>query len=284
VILLSAEDETDDTITPRLIAAGADLKRVTILHMLREAAGKKRMFSLVSDLPALRHKVLAVGGVKLLAIDPISAYLGIGKIDSSRAGDVRAVLGPLKEMSEELELATLGVMHFNKKIDVTTVLLRISDSLAFGAAPRPVYGIVNDEENRRRLFVKGKNNLAPYDQNSLAFGFETRHVGVDMRTREPVYAPCIVWHPEPVDVTATEAMQAAAENKSPSSRDNAKRFVETLLDNGPIGSKTVYEAAEENGISKGTLRRAQKELKIEVKQDGPPDEKGHSTWQWHLPT
>jgi hypothetical protein len=36
-ILLSAEDDIADTIAPRLIAAGTDLRRVTILKMVREA-------------------------------------------------------------------------------------------------------------------------------------------------------------------------------------------------------------------------------------------------------
>jgi DNA polymerase I-like protein with 3'-5' exonuclease and polymerase domains len=192
VLLLTAEDDINDTIIPRLIAAGADLTRVTIVKMLQEA-GAKRMFSLVTDLPALRQKVLEVGGVKLIVVDPISAYLGIGKIDSFRATDVRAVLGPLKELAEALHLLVLGVMHFNKKTDITNVVLRISDSLAFGAAARHVYGIVNDPDNNRKLLVKGKNNLAPKDQQTLAFGFATREVGIDKKTGAPISAPYIMW-------------------------------------------------------------------------------------------
>ena len=91
VILLTAEDDIKDTVIPRLMAAGADLKRVHIIKLMREA-GKERMFSLVTDLHMLRQKVLEVGNVKAVLIDPISAYLGIGKIDSFRATDVRAVL------------------------------------------------------------------------------------------------------------------------------------------------------------------------------------------------
>ena len=126
-------------------------------------------------------------------------------------------------------------MHFNKKIDVTNVLLRISDSLAYGATARHVYGIIDDPDNHRKLFVKGKNNLAPRDQKTLAFSFAEREVGTDKKTGAPIVAPYIVWHTEPVDITATEALQAAAESKSPSARENAKRFLETLLSDGPVG-------------------------------------------------
>src|SRR5262249_2865480 len=146
---------------------------------------------------------------------------------------------------------------------------RMSDSLAYGAASRHVYAIVDDADNSRKLFVKGKNNLAPPEQKTLAFSFAEREVGIDKKTRKPVRAPYIVWHPDPVDITATEALQAAAESKSPSARDNAKYFLEALLSNGPISSKDVQEAARENGISARTLRRAKDDLGVEIKPDGP---------------
>jgi DNA polymerase I-like protein with 3'-5' exonuclease and polymerase domains len=282
VILLTAEDDINDTIIPRLMAAGADLKRVHIIKMIR-TAGKERMFSLVTDLPLLRQKALAIGDIKMIVIDPIAAYLGIGKIDSFRATDVRAMIGPLKEFAEELRLFILGIMHFNKKIDVTNLLLRVSDSLAYTAAARHVYGIVNDEDNKRKLFVKGKNNLAPREQKTLAFGFDVREVGIDKRTGNLIRRPHILWHPEPVDITATEALQAAAENKSPSTRDNAKHFIKALLSNEPVGAKDVREAAKENGISNRTLDRAREALgaRVAVKRDGPLNDKGEATWRWH---
>src|SRR5262249_17055215 len=111
----------------------------------------------------------------------------------------------------------------------------------------------------------------------------TREVGTDKRTGNLIHRPYITWHDEPVDITAVEAMQAASDNKSPSARDDAKRFVEMLLGNGPIGSKDVVEAAKENGGSARTLKRAREGLgaRIDIKKDGPPNEKGEVTWRWH---
>jgi DNA polymerase I-like protein with 3'-5' exonuclease and polymerase domains len=281
VILLSAEDDIADTIAPRLLAAGADLSRITILKMVHES-NAERMFSLVTDLSALRQKITEIGNVVLIIIDPVTAYLGVGKVDSFRATDVRAVLSPLKELAEELRVCVLGIMHFNKKIDVTNVLLRISDSLAYGAAARHVYAVINDPDNQRRLFVRGKNNLARHDQKTLAFSIDAREVGIDKRTGNPICRPYITWHDEPVDITAVEAMQAASNNKSPSARDNAKQFLEALLSNGPVGSKDVQEAARENGISRHNLKRAREALGVDVRKDGPLNDKGERTWQWHL--
>jgi hypothetical protein len=276
VIQLTAEDDPSDTVVPRLIAAGADLECVEIVSMVRTGA-KDRMFSLLTDLPLLRRKVADVGNVVMIQIDPISAYLGIGKIDSFRTTDVRAVLGPLVDLAAELRVAVIGVMHFNKKTDVTNALLRISDSLAFGAAARHVYAVVNDPENKRKLFVRAKNNLAP-DTQALAYSFGLREVGQDRQTGTPIWAPHILWHPHHVDVTATEAMAAANETKAPAARDSAKKFLSDLLANGPVAKRDIEEAAEANCISSRTLERAKAELGIIAKKDGP-----NGSWTWRLP-
>jgi hypothetical protein len=130
VLILSAEDDIEDTIIPRLAAVGADLSLVEIVRMVRVGEAK-RMFSLVRDLELLRRKVEELGDVVMVDIDPLSAYLGVGKIDSFRTTDVRSALAPLTEFAAEKRVLILGVLHFNKKADVTNAMLRISDSLAF---------------------------------------------------------------------------------------------------------------------------------------------------------
>jgi putative DNA primase/helicase len=130
VLLLTAEDGIEDTVAPRLMAAGADLDRVEVVRMVRDRNGK-RMFNLGNDLDLLRQKIAEVGNVKLIQIDPISAYLG-DKIDSFRTTAVRSVLAPLVDLADETNVSIVGMLHFNKKLDVNNALLRISDSLAFG--------------------------------------------------------------------------------------------------------------------------------------------------------
>jgi putative DNA primase/helicase len=270
VLLLSAEDDPADTIVPRLAAATADLSRVEIASMVTVNDGD-RMFSLVTDLPLLREKITAVGGVNLVQIDPISAYLGVGKVDSFRTTDVRAVLSPLVDLAAEMEVAIVGIMHFNKKVDVTNALLRISDSLAFGATARHVYAVVDDAENKRKLVVRGKNNVATHAQKALAYNFGVREVGKDKKTGEVIKAPHILWHARHVDVTATEALSAT---KSPAARDEAKKFLADYLASGPVSSTDIEEAAAANGISKRTLLRAKTDLGITAKK-----ETGGWTWR-----
>lgn len=276
VVLLTAEDDIGDTVLPRLASAGADCTRIEVVKMVSEK-GSRRMFNLGSDLPLLRQKIERVGDVRMVQIDPISAYLGVGKVDSFRTPDVRAVLGPLVELAGELMVSVIGIMHFNKKTDVTNALLRISDSLAFGATARHVFAVVDDPENDRKLFFKAKNNLAKGDIKAIGYGFGARVVGQDLKTGEDIWAPHIVWHGY-VDVTATEAMQATNENKSPGARDCAKNFLMATLADGPMSKAEIEAAARANCISERTLRRAKDELGVIVKKDGEG-----GGWTWRLP-
>jgi putative DNA primase/helicase len=278
VILLTAEDDLDDTVVPRLVAAGADLNRIEIVRMVQDEG--ERMFNLVSDLELLRQKIVEVGDVVLVLIDPISAYLGIRQMDSYRTSDVRAVLAPLVNLADEKKVGIVGVMHFNKKVDITNVMLRISDSLAYGATARHVYGVINDPENKRKLLVRGKNNLASNAtcDKALAYHFGVQEVGTDNRNNKTIVAPYVIWEPKYVDVTATEAMQAASDNKSPAARDEAKKFLQDLLGADPVAVKDIEDAAEGNGIGWRTVERAKRDLKVVAKKGGMS--KG---WTWELP-
>jgi hypothetical protein len=233
----------------------------------------------VTDLDLLRQKVLAFGNVKQIQIDPITAYLGVRQMDSFRTTDVRAVLGPVTELASELMVSLVGIMHFNKKTDVTNALLRISDSLAFGATARHVYAVVDDAENKRKLFVKGKNNLAPHDTKALAYGFGAREVGKDERTGAPIWAPHVIWYPEHVNVTASEAMQASSGQSGYAKRE-AREFLLERLEAGPVKAKVVQEEAKQLGISAITLKRVKRELQI-VSHKGVGKVDGE--WTWELP-
>ena len=74
MIILSAEDDVAHTIVPRLIAAGANRDRVHAVKAVKEDDGVERAFNLALDLDRL-DKDNDMGKVKLLVIDPVSAYL-----------------------------------------------------------------------------------------------------------------------------------------------------------------------------------------------------------------
>ena len=91
VVFLCAEDDLADTVRPRIDAAGGDPAMVEIFQAVRDAKGD-RLFNLSKDLAVL-DGVLDRVRPHLLALDPMNSYLG--RVDSYRDADVRAVLSPL---------------------------------------------------------------------------------------------------------------------------------------------------------------------------------------------
>jgi putative DNA primase/helicase len=288
VILFTAEDDLADTVIPRLVAAGAARDRVAIVKMVRDidkhGQPRSRMFNLARDLEMLRAKMTEIGDVVLLIIDPVSAYLGrSNEVDSFRDTDVRSVLAPLQDLASEMRTAVIGLMHFNKKVDVLNMLLRICNSIAFAAASRHAYGVVHDPGTNRQLLVRGKNNLARRDDRALAFRIDAYEVGRDKRNGKPIEAPFLIWEAEYVDITATEALQAVNESKAPGARGQAKAWLREQLRDGPASQTEIEETAKAEGIAIKTLRRAKAELGVVAKHDGPLNSEGNKTWRWHPP-
>jgi AAA domain-containing protein/bifunctional DNA primase/polymerase-like protein len=275
VIWFNAEDGERDTVLPRLAAAGANPKRVHFVNGAR-VGGEDKSFSLVTDLRLLRKAIKRIGNVVLVIIDPVSAYLGVGKVDGRSATDVRGVLTPLKDMAEELHIAVIGISHFNKKDDIKSALLRVSDSIAYVAAARHVYAVLDDPEDKNsKLFVKAKNNLAR-DTKALRYGMGVKAVGYDDRLGVDITAPYIIWHPQHVEITANEAMQAAGGHTA---KREAREFLLERLEAGPRKSDDIIEEAKQEGIAEKTLRRAKKELGVKARREGGSD----GTWFWGLP-
>src|SRR6516165_9660917 len=263
VIWFNAEDGARDTVLPRAVAAGADPKRIFFVNGAR-VGGVEKMFSLVTDLQLLRAKIKEIGNVVLVIIDPVSAYLGVGKVDGRSATDVRGVLTPLKDMAEELHIAVIGISHFNKKDDIKSALLRVSDSIAYVAAARHVYAVLDDPEDKNnKLFVKAKNNLAR-DTKALRYGMGVKIVGRDQKLGVDIDAPYIMWHPQHVEITANEAMQAAGNRTA---KREAKEFLLERLEAGPVNSDDLIEEAKQEGIAEKTLRRAKKDLGIKSRKE-----------------
>src|SRR5262245_32822830 len=275
VIWFNAEDGARDTVLPRLVAAGADLKRVHFVNGAR-VGGENKTFSLVTDLQLLRKAIKRIGNVVLVIIDPMSAYLGVGKVDGRSATDVRGVIGPLTQLAEELHVAVIGIAHFNKKDDIKSALLRVSDSIAYVAAARHVYAGLDDPEDKNfKLFIKAKNNLAR-DTKALRYGMGVKKVGHDAKLGVDIDAPFIVWHPQHVEITANEAMQAAGGHTA---KREAREFLLKRLEAGPANSDDIVEEAKQEGITFATLRRAKKELGIKSRKGG-----FDGAWTWELPT
>ena len=100
VIILANEDDAARTIRPRLDAAGADTSKVHIVEGVVRDGQRPDLFQLDTDVAYLRARAQEIGDVRLIIIDPPSAYLG-AKVDAHKESDVRRVLAPLSQLAQE---------------------------------------------------------------------------------------------------------------------------------------------------------------------------------------
>jgi DNA polymerase bacteriophage-type len=276
VIMLTAEDCLDQTIVPRLIAAGADRDRVYILKKIRRD-NKERMFLLGEDIDELDRMITKVGEVRLITIDPITAYMG--KLNSHLATDVRGQLGPLADLAERTDVAISAITHPPKHTSQRAIDHFIG-SQAFIAAARighMAIAEVDEDENGNRvpsgrsLFTNPKNNVSR-KMSTLAYRINEKQIN------DGIKAAYVTWE-EIVDVTADQAVAAATPSKNKEA-SSVTMFLLDILANGPVPAKRIEERAAQRGFSKDQLDRAKKKMSIVAfKEPGVLD----GQWIWALP-
>ena len=156
-LILTAEDGLRDTLIPRLIAAGADLTKIHFLTGTKvESTGDEGLFDLARDMAVLRAVLTENPNIRILIIDPLTAYLGATKAKEN--SEVRRVLAPLVKLIEETGVLAIGNNHLNK--GAGKALYRVLDSIAFVAVGRTLHLVIKDADNHEnRKFICDKTNI-----------------------------------------------------------------------------------------------------------------------------
>lgn len=276
VVFICCEDDAADTIVPRLDAAGADRGRIHLLDWVilsdKQPEPQQCLFDLGRDIEALRALAKTIGDVKLIVIDPISAYLG--RLDSHKNSDVRSALAPLQTLAVEIGAAVVLVSHLNKGAADGAAVSRVSGSGAFVAACRSAWFVAkHPQDETRRIFTPLKNNIGN-DREGFAYVIE----GVDLPSG--ISTSKVVFETTPIEISAEDALQAGRDETGEGGAiGDAKSFLNQLLERGPKAVKYIFKEARAAGVSEITLRRAKANLKVQAT-------KSHMTggWMWSLPT
>jgi AAA domain-containing protein len=292
VIILTAEDRKEDY-RRRCQAAGADLRKIEIFDCVRRNE-RDELFLLGQDLDKLELACRQLGDVSLVNIDPITAFMGSGRgFDSHRATDVRSQLHPLAKLAERLNIAFGAVTHPPKGAASRAALDSFIGSQAFIAAARVGHYCVaelgpEDDRGFRRptgriLFatVKYSHSAPP---PTLAFRREVVGIGYDAQAGESIDAPRIVWDPQPLDLTAEEAIAANREARGDGRKMRAapiREFLRDMIANGPVLLKIIKERGAVHGFKLGQLKRARQDIGAKAfKRKG---ENLDSPWMWAMP-
>ncbi len=255
-LFLSSDDGLQDTIVPRLIAAGAEMGRCHGLtaKLTVKVDGKEHVNLMSFQDLKYWGDVFDLTKPVLMVVDPIPAFLGRG-INDHHNNEVRAVLEPFCALLDEKRVSLLAITHLGKSVDQKTPIAKILGSVAYANVARTVSVVFRDpQDEERRLLCPLKNNFSP-PQEALAYrieGCEIEAGGKVIKTSR------VAIEAGTVDVDAFELMAAQGRSRGP----QPKRYMEMaawLYDRlRPVPGSVVLGNIVEEAGAKGFLGKLNK--------------------------
>jgi hypothetical protein len=265
VLLANFDDALEFGVKPRLEAMGLTAEGAGRIHFLDPVAAAGITF----DDPRLTKVFDDVKPV-LAIFDTLQHFVG-GKVDLHRANETNAAMSQLKLLAEKHRTAVVIVQHISKNAASgnggASVLWGVG-SIALNGLFRAVWtvGKVQGEDETLRAAVSSKNNLLPYVPAALTYslsqneGFQWRGVNRDITARDLVRG----------DNDKNTRGRPAGQ------RDEAGDFIFNTLMFGKVKASEVFRAAEDEGFSARTIKRAKSRLGVRTFQEG-------REWYWDIP-
>jgi hypothetical protein len=284
IAILTAEDGLRDTLVPRLIAAEADTSKIHFLTGTKVdglASDETAMFDISRDVPALRKFLKANHAVKILIIDPLTAYLGSGTKAKENA-DVRRVLTPLVNLAEDFGVLLLANNHLNK--GAGKALYRVLDSVAFVALGRVIHLVIEDADNREnRKLICDKINIGSKPPGLTYFIQKT---WIKAEQAEEIETSRIVWGTTTIDETADEALGAG--DDMPTMAEEAEKLLRETLRKGRVVVQDIEAEARAAGMLGASKEiRASKPFRMACERLGVSHEREGfgpgAKYYWRLP-
>lgn len=181
---------------------------------------------------------------------------------------MRGALKPLTDVAAAMRVAVVMVSHLTKDSKGnTSVLYRVTGSLAYVAASRAVFVVAKDRDDpERRLVLPLKMNLSK-DQG-LAFAY---------RLIDENGVPRIEWEKEAVETNAEEQFNSNKDQYD----GEVEAWLTELLSTGQKESVRVWKEAEERKFSKQRVERVKKKLGIRSIKEHSED--GRDLWYFVIP-
>ena len=268
VLIWSSEDDPNDTLVPRLIAAG-NLDRCHFIQGVREN-GELRSFDPARDISKIEEKIEHMGGVKLLVLDPVVTVVAG---DSHKNNEVRRALQPLVDLAQRHDMAILGLTHLSKGNAGQDPSLRVNGSIGFTAVARTLFiaqKIPTGDGTEQGIFTKAKANTS---SSSGAFKYTIEPVSIETN----IETTRINWG-QRIDGDARTLLMDSSEDSRDGSGNELLDMLRAELENGPMPVNDVLQSLESCGFSKDQIKRASVKLGVDKAKQGM-----EGPWMWSLP-
>lgn len=247
VIYQAAEDGLEDTIKPRLMAAGADCSRIAFLENNENP--------ITLDDERLEQAIIDTQS-KLLVIDPLQAFLRVDN-DMQKSNSTRSVFGHLAKVADRTGCAVVLIGHMNKSSRKKGIYRGLG-SIDIAAVARSILLVGRDRCNPYyRIMIQIKNNLAP---EGKAFVFELNpDLGFNWIGQEEYEIEDLLFQ----------------KSKGESKLDKAKEYLKLLLNGSDVSCIEILEKMQAIGIGTRTVEQAKKDMGIISYKMG-------DKWYWRL--
>lgn len=269
VVIWSGEDDPNDTLVPRLIAAGADLDLVHFVGTV-SCGGKGGRFDPALHMELLQRELTSMSDVGLLLLDPIvSAVSG----DSHKGAEVRRHLDPLVRLGARVGCAVLGITHFSKNSSERDTVDRVLGSVAFAAATRLILVCVKreaeDSDAALHFLLREKSNIGR-DRDGFSYRLEQS----PLESHPDIVASRVVWVEAVVGTTKT--LLRGGKSAGPPTPAAVVRA--RLSDGKRCSLEDLLEECKPYGFHEHRVRSALKELGAVTGKSG-----NRGGWTWHIP-
>lgn len=256
VVFSNAEDDEGSVTRPRLQAAGTDLERVLFASP-----------QIPADLDEL-ELLIYEENVKLVVLDPVAAYFSVN-IGGDQ--DARKAMSPLTKALARTGCAMVGVHHLTKHATKNQHPLQAvggsSGGLTGAARAVFVFG-PNPNDPDERILAPAKQNLGPA-KAPMAFGIGGVELVTDDDVIDVARLDLIGENPK---VNASEVVgyvpTKTDEYGNPAKRAIVAEWLTKYLALGEAPVTELREDAVQAGLSWATMRRASKDVGIEIGRIG----------------
>lgn len=228
VLFISAEDDEDDTLVPRLDECGADLSQIAFL-----SPQAHQSFTMAA-LELLSRVLDQMDDVRLVVIDPPTSFLD--GIDDHSNSELRSVLTPFKSWCSTRRVSVIFNTHVNKSIgkDVDAAS-RVMGSVAWVNAVRSAHLFLRDEDEPELVtFAAIKTNIGKLPS---ALQYRIKSTTDDLA--------CVEWVSE-LDQSADQVLRGGGKSRGAAA---AEWLIGMFLLQREWPSKELTRLAKEAGIS-----------------------------------
>jgi hypothetical protein len=273
VLILYREDHSEKTITPRLMAAGADRSRIKYLEVEFLGEVDPGGVSLPKDCDALAQ-FIRDNDIVAVVYDPLSSHLDVK--DSNAQQTMRKVYERIRKMHEVTDTLGIGLGHTRKAV-AGSLLEAFMGSSEQSNVVRCAWGVIENPQAENEFIMSQEKNNLDIRAGSLTYCVKTEHVsdewGAKIRTSR------IEFTGQTTDTVSDILADQMKPGGGITKKEEAKQWLQGFLADGAKKVDEIREAGEAEGHNLRTLRRAAGNLGVEYEKHGRPGSSDqHNTW------